>query len=534
MAKITRNVLVITTIILFAVDVALAQTPQPIREWTVIHYVAGDNDADEQYAATLAPLKANLGSAPGLNWVMLVDLAKGYGRYDKVFGEDFSDTRIYELQPGQFVRRAGGDVMPQITTTSTYEANSGDAATLRDFIRYAKKYYPAKHYALVVLSHGWGVAFAPDMDEHNFGDAIYPAEMTDVLSKEDSVDLLVLDVCTFASVEDFYQWRPGNGRFEVRWVVASPPASGSPDYAELINRITGGTIKSHTPDKVVGGMKRSFKPADLTPKDFGEVVLSDFAENNAGECWGLYDLSHVADVKAAFDRLATLVAGDRQARAELEDIRGRGNKPKTMNYMDYFLFKEYLGDKWRADERQLANSWLSGPNFDAYDFGQRVSKSAKLSPQARQTGNGIAEAVDALVVRSFAGAKMWPVFDAGKHGVFFVFPDGASKLGDKTHWELMSWYSAADLRSELAAQHVTLRDSDKCKLLCLIQNLTPEEWRVQRNELESRLEQLDSTEFMTRGYGRLSWAIDRAAIDGSSVGNWYELLQSWYGWRSER
>jgi hypothetical protein len=198
------------------------------------------------------------------------------------------------------------------------------------------------------------------------------------------------------------------------------------------------------------------------------------------------------------------------------------------------LLKEYLGEKWRADERQLATSWLSGPHFDAYDFGQRVGKSERVSPQARQAGSAIAAAVDALVVHSFAGAKMWPQFEPGKHGAFFVFPDGAAKLGDTTHWDLMRWYSAGDLRSELAAQHATLRESDMCKLLCVIQNLSPEEWRVQRKELESRLEQLDSTEFMTRGYGRLSWAIDRAAIDGSSVGNWYELLQSWYGWRSER
>jgi clostripain len=62
--------------------------------------------------------------------------------------------------------------------------NTGNATTLRDFIRYAKKYDPARHYALVILSHGWGIAFAPDMDEKHFGDAIYPAEITDVLSEQ--------------------------------------------------------------------------------------------------------------------------------------------------------------------------------------------------------------------------------------------------------------------------------------------------------------------------------------------------------------
>jgi len=280
---------------------------------------------------------------------------------------------------------------------------------------------------------------------------------------------------------------------------------------------------------VLRGPTRGFAPSALTPKEFDEVVLSDFAEHNADECWGLYDLTHAGAVKAAFDRLAHAAARDPAARGQLESIRGSGREPKTMHYMLDFLMSSLATRDGPRHDMRRSRIWLNEPHFDAYDFARRASESKELSAPVRDAATELSAAVDQLVVHSFAGARAWPGFTRGANAAFFVFPDGAATLDGTTHWELMAWYTGADMRAQLAEKLAKGRQSFEYKVLREIEKVPLEQAEARFRELESQTKVRDEPDHVKHGYGRLSWAIDGAASENRDVRNWYELLRSWYG-----
>ena len=74
----------------------------------------------------------------GIDVVALVDRSSEHSSAAGGFGEDFDDTRLYHVTPDGMERVGGGAEFPEITATSTFEANSGSAETLKKFVRFAK------------------------------------------------------------------------------------------------------------------------------------------------------------------------------------------------------------------------------------------------------------------------------------------------------------------------------------------------------------------------------------------------------------
>jgi len=169
-----------------------AQTP-----WTVLVYGASDNDSEHSFVPDLEDLRRGL-PPEGVDVVALVDRSPDFSDAPGGFGEDFDDTRLYHVTSAGMTRLAGRSELPEITTTSEYEANTGAAATLAKFVRFAKAHHPAEHYALILYSHGCGYAFCPD---ETSDDRLYSAELTQVLEERDSLDLVVFDVCSMAALE---------------------------------------------------------------------------------------------------------------------------------------------------------------------------------------------------------------------------------------------------------------------------------------------------------------------------------------------
>jgi hypothetical protein len=106
------------------------------KQWTVMVYLAGDNDLDAAGVADLEEMKA-IGSTGGVSIVAQFDRS-GRNR----------TTNRYLLQKGTTL---GEDLV-----TSLGETNTGDPAILRDFVVWAAAAHPAKHYMLVIWNHGSG------------------------------------------------------------------------------------------------------------------------------------------------------------------------------------------------------------------------------------------------------------------------------------------------------------------------------------------------------------------------------------------
>src|SRR5215813_9140525 len=106
------------------------------KQWTVMVYLAGDNNLDSAGVADLQEMKT-IGSTDQVAVVAQFDRS-GAGR----------TTNRYVLRRGS--------TLAEDLVTSLGETNTGDPAVLRDFVTWAATTQPAQRYMLVIWNHGSG------------------------------------------------------------------------------------------------------------------------------------------------------------------------------------------------------------------------------------------------------------------------------------------------------------------------------------------------------------------------------------------
>ena len=401
------------------------------RAWTFLFYGGGDNDSEESFLPDMASLAASFSAADAIELLFFVDRSARYSASAQFFGEDFHDSRLYRFDGERAVRVAGGAAFPEITTDSAYEANSGDALTLRKALAFARQAAPARRTALVFYSHGCGGSWCPD--EESGHDELWASEITDVLTEADSVDLLVFDVCSMAALENAYQWRPGNGSFAADVLVATPNAGRPFPWREVFSRIRAGTAPAGEPAWIA--------PAQLTARDVADLLIDgtrrhalqgladhpEFEDFIGREAMTALDLSRAAPAKRAVDALARAL-GASESQAVVEALRGEGADARCMNY----LVPE-------------DGAWVATPFFDLYDLARRIAGAEALSDEVRRAATAVCAAADALVLNSFGLGHYdrFGGFQAGKNGVFLVFPDGDGTFRGDRMWRYLDWYLPA-------------------------------------------------------------------------------------------
>ena len=106
------------------------------KQWTVMVYLAGDNDLDGAGVVDLKEMK-RVGCTDALHVIAQFDRA----------GSKAETTR-YCLRKGTALAR---DAVQKLG-----ETNMGDPTVLEDFVAWGVKRYPAEHYLLVLWNHGAG------------------------------------------------------------------------------------------------------------------------------------------------------------------------------------------------------------------------------------------------------------------------------------------------------------------------------------------------------------------------------------------
>ena len=106
------------------------------KQWTVMVYLAGDNNLDSAGVIDLKEMK-KVGSNDRINVI---------AQFDRQ-GRDIATKRY-------FVRKGG--TLAKDIVGSLGETNMGDPRVLEDFIQWGVKNYPSRHYLLVVWNHGNG------------------------------------------------------------------------------------------------------------------------------------------------------------------------------------------------------------------------------------------------------------------------------------------------------------------------------------------------------------------------------------------
>ena len=108
-----------------------------MKQWTMLAYLAGDNNLDSAGVEDMAEMAA-VGSTPNVDVVVQFDRA----------GKKAVTARYHVSKGGGCVEKDRVMVLP--------ETNTGDPQVLIDFIAWGIQNYPAQHYLLVVWNHGSG------------------------------------------------------------------------------------------------------------------------------------------------------------------------------------------------------------------------------------------------------------------------------------------------------------------------------------------------------------------------------------------
>jgi clostripain len=434
------------------------------RAWTILIYAAIDNDAehDSNFFSFLDGVRAAYDDDPALELVLFADRSDRFSTNATSLGEDFTDGRLYRVRHGACERLSGGEHFPEVTISGAWEPDSADPVNVKKALVFARARFPARHYGLMLYGHADGRGMCPDeQSEHEMGFA----QLTDVVPAELGVDLMALELCNMAGIEIAYQWRPGNGGFATRTLVAIPNAGPPLDWGRVFARVR------------TAGDASTFAPAKLDGAAFGRLIVDEGgagrraaaereparAPRLAHEAVTCLDLTVADAVKRAVDALAVrLAAAD--SKAACAEARGPGARGLVLNYV----------------RDRLQNV----PFVDLFDLADRLATpeglAAKLDEPTRAAARAVADATDTFVLASYGGSGL-PRFTAGRNGVFVTFPDGGAivvgRRGPRPMWSACTFYSPLPVEGV---------------------------------------------------YGRLAWCRDGATAGNGKVENWFELLDSWF------
>ena len=136
------------------------------RKWTFIIYMAADNDLESAAIANFNELEAvRYGSAP-ISILVLLDRSP---HFDQTNG-NWTDTRLFEIKsdPGGLTATMKSPRLncPELGLSKDTETNlnTADPMVLSRLIDFAKRVYPAEHYALFMWGHGTGWRSSADID----------------------------------------------------------------------------------------------------------------------------------------------------------------------------------------------------------------------------------------------------------------------------------------------------------------------------------------------------------------------------------
>jgi len=167
-------------------------------EWTVLVYLDGDNDLEQDAIGDYAEM-ASVGSSAAVNIVVQFDRVATSEDWDDSSNGNWSDVKRFRVERGKKPTKSN-----QLSDLG--ELNMGDPRTLVDFAAWGIKAYPARHYALIFWDHGaaWpGVA----SDDSSDGDMLTLPELAGALSdvrKRTGVpklDLIGFDACLMGQID---------------------------------------------------------------------------------------------------------------------------------------------------------------------------------------------------------------------------------------------------------------------------------------------------------------------------------------------
>lgn len=172
------------------------------KEWTVMVYMAADNNLAIAGLDDLEEMEKAGGSSSDVQFVVQAEFSKdNLAQYGLRKPQNFQRPNYHTFRyPVVKSRNLYG---PEGKVKDIGNRNMTLASELSSFIKWAKKTYPAKRYALVLWNHGGGVQGLLQ-DETSAGyDLMSLQTLRSALQSAGKVDLIDFDMCLMASYEVF-------------------------------------------------------------------------------------------------------------------------------------------------------------------------------------------------------------------------------------------------------------------------------------------------------------------------------------------
>jgi len=174
---------VVAVCILISTSMVQGMNGPPVNDsgtWTVMIYVAADNNLEAYWEGASLAMLLNLPSTDAVNFVAYVDLLSTSG------------TQIVEID---------GDSWEAVETLE--EKNFADDETLEWALTDVSVRYPSDHLAMIAWDHGsaWnGLCGDDTSDDWMYLDELYSA----IVGAQVHIDIIGFDACAMASVETIY------------------------------------------------------------------------------------------------------------------------------------------------------------------------------------------------------------------------------------------------------------------------------------------------------------------------------------------
>jgi hypothetical protein len=371
--------------------------------WTVLHYSAADNDLEPALAVDVNEI-GEVGSTGDLQVREFMDRSPEYGAEPVLDQGDWVGGRVFDITEDgttELVEDLG-------------DVDSSDPQVLADFVAQGMEDLPADHYALIISDHG-GQWNGIGQDETAGGGLLTLPDLVDGISAGldaadvEKLDLLGFDACLMAGYEVASAMAPLADRMVAS--QESEPGHGW-DYAALETAAAGGTV-DELGSAIIDGYQSHAEEAGAVDG----VTLS------------LIDLTQMATLDTALAEFGSAVGEAEGAepavgRAQTE-VQGFGKSPDP------------------TQDQHLS------------DLGQLAEVVAEESPEVADPAGALTEAVDAVVLDSFAGEAR-----AGSTGLSIYLPpsvdlyaEGYQDIETDAEWSefLAAYY---DTGSDLAADAI--------------------------------------------------------------------------------
>ncbi len=295
-------------------------------------YMATDNKMYEhaqEYLQKLTEIKNNKA-----NMIALID---GYGE---------NDTVLYQIS-GTLTKLKWEN-----------ESNTGDAKTLERFCKFTMSKYPARHYALLIISVGPGwQGICPDYRHgyRNFPLISIPS-LAKVLKNCSNIDVISLDACLQGMIEVAYELSP-----YAKYMVAMECDNAFLDIWPSVNALED--IGSE--EEFVKEIVNEYKPKIYHPinnpiaKFFDELPFKKLNIVTINTSLFAINLSKIRPIAESVDRIATLLN-----ESEWKEARNKANEYGKWSPKYKFLYPIY-------DHLSL-EIYAYNCNVDLYDFASKL------------------------------------------------------------------------------------------------------------------------------------------------------------------